>query len=120
MSEAGQKLIAAVRARAAANPDFVYEWPEGLGGCVNVLNGEGSCIVGCGALDSGLITAAYENTSSNDAGIYSLSSYLGQPFDDEELWWLEQVQCEQDSGTTWGEAVKMADDYLALRGYTFP
>lgn len=124
MSEAGKKLIAAVRARAEANPDFEYEWPEGKGGCVNVLNGKGSCIVGCGAMDTGLITAAYEDLTANEAGVQSLAFYLAErhdiSLDQAEMDWLKEVQEQQDLGTPWGQAVRNADEYFAEEGWELP
>lgn len=117
MSEIGQKLIAAVRARAAADPGKVYKPPlvGDANGCVNVYNGEGSCIVGCGALDAGLITLDYEfNGPQNTAGVHSLNAYLDGPLDAVEVSWLASVQVSQDREIPWGVAVLRADEVHPL------
>lgn len=117
MSEIGQKLIAAVRAQAAANPDKVYTPPDDDGNgfnCVNVFNGEGSCIVGCGALDSSIITPDFELDYHNGSGVHGLNTYLGNPLDIKEVNWLACVQGEQDRGTEWARAVSFADECYPL------
>lgn len=120
MSEIGMKLIAAVRAAAAANPDKVYEppakyqEPEGPRVCVNVCDGEGSCIVGAGALAAGIIAASYEFSGDNRGGIYTLNKFLGDPLTFDEVIWLASVQGNQDAGVPWGECIDRADRYDRL------
>lgn len=108
MSLTGRKLIAAVRAAANENPDFVYETTTD--GCVYVNNGQASCIVGRGAWDLGLIDSTFENDSENAGGVVSLLDTLGLRLGTDEINWLATVQDAQDSHVPWGKAVEKADE----------
>lgn len=120
MSEAGQKLIAAVRKAAADNPDFIYPLAarygsDGslvkFGNCMYVKDGCPSCIVGKGAWDLRLIDASFEFSDDNSAAVDVLLSALDlyDEVDGQELGWLMAVQKKQDNSTPWGEAVAEAD-----------
>lgn len=116
MSEVGQKIIAKVKEKAAATPDFVYEPPRpdaafGKGTCVNVLDGKGSCIIGQALFDLGLIDAsleADEEHNGSDAG--RLIEHLGLAVDRGEVTWLKDVQFWQDRQDTWAFAVQHANE----------
>jgi hypothetical protein len=121
VSTQGKEIIAKVRVRAAANPDFVYKPVEGSLGvntCLYVKNGAPSCLIGCGLWDVELITAELEHDETyvdddsvlNETGAEELLAYLGTRLDRDEIDWLECVQSRQDRGTPWQIAVNKADD----------
>lgn len=118
MSELGQKVIAAVRAHAAAKADYVYIPPdeepeEGISGtCVYVIDGAPSCLLGKGFWDLGLIDANAETELMNTL---PFSPYNRDHFgfmtsmEEEEIDWLQSVQEQQDTKQPWGQAVAYAD-----------
>lgn len=114
-SELGEKIINAVREAAAKAPDFVYNRETPLGKCIYVKNGQPSCLVGHALWAVGLIDADTEGFSWNDDEISTVvaQSEWGKQLTDGEVGWLEIVQSEQDSGTAWRYAVRMADDAMA-------
>lgn len=108
------KLIELIRAKAAANPDFVYEPLAGAGignSCVYVYDGKPSCIVGHGAWDSGLLGSSFESSRHNSDGVVELLESLSivAEFSRADLAWLESVQEAQDTGQTWAESIRSAD-----------
>lgn len=105
----GQKLIDEVRKIAAEKPAFVYT-PPNMARCVNVSDGQPSCLVGHAFWNLGLIDASFEEQENNAGGVYSLTQILGLHLPEKEYNWLAQVQDNQDRGLPWGEAVKDADD----------
>lgn len=125
VSEIGQKVIAAVRGYAEADPDFVYspipderDGPnKGKDRCLYVVDGQPSCIIGKGLWDAGLIDATIEGKSMNLLPFVSYSSrYFPcmEQMDDAELKWLAKVQLTQDGGISWGDAVAYADGEVTL------
>lgn len=115
----GAQVIALVRAKAAADPEFVYKYPVekpmlsgGIGkSCMYVHNGFPSCLIGQALWDAGHIGATLENTEMNNDGVSDLLHKLGiyHEFSRDELAWLVQAQEQQDKGMPWGEAVAYAD-----------
>lgn len=124
MSEVGQKVIATVRAKAAADPGYVYIPPvlsEGgdidgndVRSCVYVSHGYPSCIVGHGLWEAELIDGTFEENIANGYPFvpYNVDDGFGfmRAMNPAEINWLSDVQREQDSRTPWGEAVRMADE----------
>ena len=115
MTEIGQKLIGIVRARAAENPEFVYErqrTPAGnFGSCRYVLDGQPSCLIGHALWGAGLIDAFFEEHYCNTYPFRTLVHELGlQQLDDNERKWLISVQHHQDDGRSWGTAVEWTDN----------
>lgn len=119
MSEVGQKIIASVRAHAAADPGFIYEAID-LGDettCVYVKDGCPSCIVGKGLWDAGVIDATIEEKLANKLPFTGFNKRLFPVIDDldeRELTWLGEVQMAQDAQTPWGIAVDTADTRVTL------
>lgn len=119
MSE--HNLVELTRKVADEQPDFVYE-PETseFGGtkCVYVRDGKPSCLIGHSALEGGFIGIDFEMNRANDLGVDELLRRIGiyDEFDCADLAWLEGAQEAQDTGQTWGEAIKFADaaraDYI--------
>lgn len=117
-----EALIKAVRAVAAEKPDYRYDIDE-QGQCTYQRHGKPDCIVGQGLARIGVPVsdlaafdacgdtprpAASEGILSADIDTiltraYGLSRY------DEDVRWLSLVQQNQDSGQTFGEAVRNAD-----------
>lgn len=119
MSEIGQKLIAGVKAAAEERPDYVYERPKTPEGkpkaasCMYVRDGQPSCIVGHAAFNLGLIDSGFELRPENTGGVSELLDTLGLEVDREELYWLDEAQEQQDTGSRWDAAVANADTALA-------
>lgn len=122
MSEIGQRLIEIVRAKAAENPDFIYEPPGGSGhSCVYVYRGEPSCLLGHALWEAGLIDEKFEHRLEelngltypqplNEEGFGDIASALNLDLDAHERAWLENVQTHQDNERMWGTAPAVADD----------
>ena len=109
MSEDGQKLIAAVRAVAAEQPDLVY-----TDACQYVVkDGPGEyrpgCLIGHALWRLGMIDSFwYGDSSRNISQITALTKEFR--LDTEEAYWLGVAQDEQDAQEPWGVAVRAADD----------
>lgn len=127
MSALGEQLISIVRAKADAQPDFVYERPTPRSGgfplnllpsCVYVHEGRPSCLLGRAMWDAGLIDASMENLNTNYSafvqGAHDIAPRLEELTAD-EWFWLECVQSNQDSGTAWGVAVRWADESMTAQ-----
>lgn len=112
MSDIGQRLIAIVRQKAAAAPDFVYNPPiEEKGTCVYVHDGKPSCLIGQALWGAGLIDASLEDSAYNtETSSPLISGYLSLiDIGINELTWLRAVQYKQDTRATWADAVAYAD-----------
>lgn len=111
MSANGQRVIEAVRAKAAEMPDYVYEGP-----CEYVGNGKPACLVGHALWSAGLIDEDWsaENRDINYVNIRGVNRHYGWGFDEAEVSWLLDVQHEQDTELPWGLAVNSADERAAM------
>ena len=110
------KLVAAVRALAAENPERVYASCS-VAGCVykptkQQDGGTYGCIVGEALRRIGVSSTGLDSVDG-EQGIYSRLFQIGIR-DDVQIDWLTKVQGLQDSGTSWSEAVLKADDCLPL------
>lgn len=115
MSKAGQRLIAIVREKAAAEPNRVYHPPVVDGPCVYVHDGEPSCLVGQALWVDGQIDCSLEEQDDlNIDTIGKLLYHLGLGLDEEEVHWLRNVQARQDNKHPWGAAVAWADRHTRL------
>ncbi|WP_280350411.1 hypothetical protein [Nocardia abscessus] len=115
-------FVAAVRKRAADNPDKVYqpvEMDEGGESCVYVERdhetGElvGSCLIGCALVDIGVPAERLDYVQMSFSTLNSVAEF-GIPVTVAD--WAQGAQIEQDRGTTWGESVKIADELYPLEG----
>lgn len=123
-----ERFVAAVRARAAAEPDKVYKPPmvmhinddgdedEVEGPCVYVERNEdgvlvGSCLLGCGLIDSGVSPQVLD---VGEFGIAALvkEGVLSMSLD--VLLWAAEVQDDQDTCVPIGRAVENADTKVGL------
>jgi len=112
------KLILAVRSLAAAFPDFIYEKPNKDSMCLykrtRQPGGEMSgCIIGEALRKTGVSTAGLDKAASSGIN-YQLDRVGLLPEDARQSVWLAEVQSEQDSGHTWAEAVRIADQNAPL------
>jgi hypothetical protein len=108
MSANGQRVIDAVRAKAAELPSHVYQ-----GECVYVKDGKPGCLVGQGLWAIGLIGAWFGfGTTDNYLNIRGVNRRNDWGFDEAEIEWLLRVQRRQDDGMDWGTAVHDADGML--------
>jgi hypothetical protein len=119
MSELGQKLIESARRLAAERPSFVYKpertSPNVLALCKYVHDdGRPGCIIGHALFEAGLIDASMRSTGSNTGSFLELSYNLDLDLDEDETWWLGEVQRSQDSQCPWGLAVRIADKEESL------
>lgn len=124
MSDLGKQLIETVRAKAAAQPDFVYKPPmvqpgSGLAphkdSCLYIhADGQPGCIIGHALFSAGLIDASLHKDSSNREVFSVLVGTMDLPMDDVEISWLRAAQACQDSEFPWGESVSYADDHIRL------
>lgn len=109
MSELGQKLIAAVIAKANENPDYVYTNHEEVpNSCVYVAGGKPSCIVGHALWDAGIIDAQFQTRPLNHKIVQEVVDALSLPVSEHEARWLRGVQIGQDSKWAWGKALEDA------------
>lgn len=105
----GAFVVQKVRDLAEKNPDFRYKRPGG-GGCYNVYDGKGSCIVG-----QGLIAAGVPVEDIPEAGgVSSTCNRLGIVLTHAQRSWLDNVQVQQDGGEPWGVAIATADRQAAI------
>lgn len=107
-------VIEEIRVLAAESGGLLYEsGPEG--GCWYVRDGKPSCIVGQALARLGVPLEFFEKYEGTNAeyGGWPLRSLLeevtGGRMTAEEYEWISVVQSRQDTGSTWGEAVAMAD-----------
>ncbi len=100
------QVAARVREIAAANPDYVYQPPEGTTSCryVDPWTGRGSCIVGRALIELDLDDWIIEGKSAG----YVVNRTAGVSRDD-VTHWLDRVQANQDLGHPWARAVALAD-----------
>ncbi|MFC9761687.1 hypothetical protein [Rhodococcus jostii] len=122
------RFVAAVRARAAAEPDKVYTPPtvihvnddgdesEVEGACVYVERNDddvlvGSCLLGCALIDAGVDPAVLD---VGELGIDDLVCQVVVSMRTDVLHWAIVVQSEQDTGIPWGRAVEEADTKAGL------
>jgi len=108
MSELGQKIIAEVRAKAAADPEYLYPRTE-AGGCSYLRNGQPSCIVGHALWNLGLIDAQWKGDDLGISDISHIINHEGWELTIGEIDWLSKVQDNQDNGWPWGQSVARAD-----------
>ena len=109
MSDLGEQIIQAVRKAAADNPGFIYDEFN----CVYVRDGQPACLVGHGLWDLDLIDANLERDQRlNGENIADLLCKFGHFLDQTEVEWLEIAQEQQDTGKSWGNAVRYADGLL--------
>lgn len=112
-----------VRRLAAERPDHVYESPYNhsnaeedeleLGSC-RYQHGEGipGCLFGHAFLNLGL------HLTDEDEGkaAYEVLERMRIGLTDDQALWVGDVQAKQDSGFTWANAVRAADE-AAMRAY---
>ena len=117
----GEQLIETVRAVAHEHPNFVYNSHEVPGkACFyrNEITGEPDCIIGR-ALDAlGVLPEemGLNNTVSVLILLGTLSdSGLVEEISQSQMNWLCRVQSYQDSGDTWGDAVRKADKWVVFQ-----
>lgn len=118
-----QQVIDKVRELAKERPEFVYRDQPGAGGdecsytSANVGSDEGEgCIVGQALMRCGLSRETLEDLQDGTAiGIREfllmLDEYVEQTsgLSDPRARWLVKVQNNQDTGSTWADAVWQAD-----------
>lgn len=109
-------VIAEIRRLAAEKPDYVYKKPPGSALCANwYWDGDrrvGSCIVGQAL---GNLVGLDAVPIGNGSSISMLNA--GIPVGPRgKTQWVAMVQCEQDQGLPWGEAVAFADNTCPLEG----
>lgn len=113
------QIIVSIRNLAAANPDFVYEKPEGDAVCRYIhrdaegepIEGEG-CIVGRVVTGFNIPAIKIDPSEGSGAssllrrlesdGLVSISGWV-------DLQWIARVQEAQDAGARWPRAVEYAD-----------
>ena len=101
------KVEQKVRELAAKYPDFVYQRPK-ISTCNNLLGGDPKypdlkgCIIG-----QAVRACGYRITDTYSAA--PVAALLRVLQVNEPVYWLAEVQSLQDSGYTWGYAVKRAD-----------
>ncbi|QWS68251.1 hypothetical protein SEA_VANLEE_135 [Gordonia phage VanLee] len=108
-------FVHAVRRLVAEAPEFVYEAPDSKRGCVYIVNGCGSCIVGQALIEVGFTP---ERVGSYDPhGKHSAKSAadamagLGG-FSWQVRRWADQLQDVQDGENPWGTALAEANRYF--------
>ena len=112
-------IITTVREIADELPDFVYT--RGLlpnEGCRYEADGHGDCIIGRALERLGVPIEhiRWLDTASQDGDGIAVFQIWHQPFwnvpkteEGKSIFWLSEVQREQDNGAPWGEAVRRAD-----------
>ena len=112
------KLILAVRAIAAEQPDRIYTKDGPYGVCLyrRTVQSDGTmrgCIIGEALRRSGWSTTGLD--SSEMGGIqFILVDVFKLHSDNRQVVWLGRVQGEQDAGKTWANAVLAADKATPL------
>lgn len=119
------RFVAAIRARAAAEPNKVYRVPTVVhvddfgdeedveGTCVYVVRNEdddliGSCLLGWGLIDAGVKPEVLDVGEYAFAGLQEY--FGGMTLSKRVVQWATEVQDRQDCGTPWGLAVESADE----------
>ena len=100
-----------VRELAYEHRYYIYDDFNEHGICRYINQGEGSCIVGRALVNLDIDPEEITRLEGNPAS--EVVAELVGPGEQASLEWLDTVQCEQDNGTPWGEAVLIADE---LRG----
>ncbi|MFF0498492.1 hypothetical protein ACFYU5_18955 [Nocardia aobensis] len=104
-------IVSEIRRLAAENPDYIYQSRGDA--CVYVEPDEagvlvGSCIVGKALVNLGVNPAELEWEIGTIPGAYHLlRSRVGGA--SREVWWIDWVQGEQDTGYSWADSVASAD-----------
>jgi hypothetical protein len=114
MTVIGEKIIGTTREIANEIPDFIYRSDGLLKACAYVeYNEDGEskpgCIFGHALLRLGMIDLSIAEWDANTEGIRSLAYREDWALSNPELDWMGKVQNEQDTGSTWAEAVALAD-----------
>lgn len=111
-----KEFVQSVRDIAKAKHTFVYKKLVGSNYCLYAHDGEPSCLIGCALFDCGVTIQElkeFDNADTVDSrGADTVLSHLG--LSDEVCLWATAVQSHQDSLTTWGEAVWLADIEVKL------
>ena len=100
-----------VRELAYEHRYYIYDDFNERGLCRYINQGQGSCLVGKALVNLDIDPETIIRLEGNPASEV-VAELLG-PGEQASLEWLDTVQCEQDNGTPWGEAVLIADE---LRG----
>lgn len=119
-------LIKAIRELATGDPDFVYQVPGLSPACRYAHEGKASCIVGQAFHSLGVPIEEIElwdpSTLCEPSGfrhgltlmdIIDTKLSLPEQAWSSDYWWVSYVQNNQDSGWSWGAAVRMADEKWA-------
>lgn len=121
-------LIEAVRQIAAEQPDFNYKehygtWNpyrhENVAACIYFEDTEDKddstamCLIGRGLEKLGCSAIPFwHDEELNQRPVASLQAFI--EFESkQDQGWLREAQLQQDCGNSWGEAVQLADEYLA-------
>lgn len=111
------ELIAEVRKLADENPDFVYDDVA----CWYLIGGNPDtpgCIIGrtIMALSPELkpILEKADETNENINGLFPMLSDFEFDNNTNEFQWLLSVQSSQDSGSSWEDAIELADENHSL------
>lgn len=101
-------IVAAIRALAAENPNYVYEPDSSDGACRNLPSmSQPGCIVGQALLKVGV---PWEVLKPYDTAAYSgIRPILGFSGESVAANWIRKVQYQQDDQKTWSVAVANAD-----------
>lgn len=103
--EAQKRITEAV----AGREDYVYpRVADGAGSCVYFQDGQPSCLVGH-ALAAELRELGVPSKYLNDLGIEA-DEFVGSVITRDAATYLGSVQEAQDSGKTWGEALRRGND----------
>jgi hypothetical protein len=119
MSDLGKKLIESVRRLATERSSFIYEPERPTPGVLALFkyihdDGRPGCIIGHALFEAGVIDSSMKSSGSNVSGFLVLQDSLGLDLDEDETWWLREVQRAQDCHRPWGHAVQIADKEESL------
>ena len=96
-------------------PDTVYKYVDNMG-CKYTLGSEciedkTGCLIGVAIQKSyPKLTEALEELDSKPEclGVINVMNYLGIEYNDKQKYFLSSIQQLQDTGNTWGDALKIA------------